>query len=123
MAAYEHKGTADTLRHVARARRRGWIQEDYPEGNGIKLTRYRRVQLPSGVFTGPAGAAFVERRTIYLVYFENVIVAYRLREDLSPTVRAPRARFMTRTKAFDYLEEYGADIDDGKPSDVDPGDS
>lgn len=121
MAGYEHKGAADTLRHVARARRRGWIQEDYPEGSGIKLTRYRRVQLPPGMLTGPAGAAFVERRTIYLVYFENVIVAYRLREDLSPTVRAPKSVFMTRTKALDYLEEYGVDTDDGASSDTGTG--
>lgn len=102
------RGTTDFLRHIARARKRGWVQEEYPEGNGIKLVRSRVVTLPPAAL-GPK--THVERRILYVVFFENTILGYRIREDLSPTMKAPRAIGCTRAQAVEYLEEYGKDPD------------
>jgi hypothetical protein len=105
------KGTTDFLRHIARARKRGWVQEEYPEGNGIKLTRTREVTTRVGAVGG--GQRHTERRTLYVIFFENTIAGYRIREDLDPTVRAPKAIIATRARAVEYLEEFGEDPESG----------
>lgn len=99
-------GTTDFLKHVARARLRGWVQEEYPEGNGIMLVRKQLVKLPPAAL-GPN--THMACRILYVVFFENTIVDYRIREDLSPVIRTPRAVSCTRGRAIEYLEEYGAD--------------
>lgn len=99
-------GTTDFLKYVSRARLRGWVQEDYPEGNGIKLVKKQLVELPPAAL-GPGTHTVI--RILYLIFFENTIVAYRIREDLSPTVRAPRATACTRGRAIEYLETFGED--------------
>ena len=103
-------GVADVLRAMARARKRGWLQEEYPEGSGIKLTRYVETTVPPGVM-GLRETDFTARRTVYVIFFENIIVAFRLREDLDPHMSARQTKPLTRPQALAYLEEYGEDPD------------